>query len=140
IRLEGEVIGVLNANNKHGGEPIDEDDRALPVMFTERVGRAQERACAYPDSERVVDGSLAAVRAMTQLKREFALGGRRYVKHSRALARELRLSPAEVDVIGYVASIHDLGMIRFGAEAAQPHRLNERQRGALLAHPEGSVE
>jgi len=77
---------------------------------------------------------------MTQLKREFALGGRRYVKHSRALARELRLSPAEVDVIGYVASIHDMGMVRFGAEAAQPHRLDERQRRALRAHPEVSVE
>ncbi len=140
LRVEGEVIGVVNANNKQNGEPFDEDDLGLLVMLAERVGSAIERACAYPDSERVVDDALAAVRAMTQLKREFALGGRRYVKHSRALARELRLSPAEVDVIGYVASIHDLGMVRFGAEAAQPHRLNERQRRALRAHPEVSVE
>jgi HD-GYP domain-containing protein (c-di-GMP phosphodiesterase class II) len=140
LRVEGEVIGVVNANNKQSGEPFDEDDLALLVMFTERVGSAVERACAYPDSERVVDDALAAVRAMTQLKREFALGGRRYVKRSRALARRLNLNPAEVDVIGYVASIHDLGMVRFGPETAHPNHLDEQQRRAMRAHPEVSVE
>jgi HD-GYP domain-containing protein (c-di-GMP phosphodiesterase class II)/signal transduction histidine kinase len=140
LRVEGEVIGVVNANNKQNGEPFDEDDLALLVMFAERVGSAVERACAYPDSERVVDDALVAVRAMTQLKREFALGGRRYVKRSRALARRLNLNPAEIDVIGYVASIHDLGMVRFGPETAHAKQLDEQQRRAMRAHPEVSVE
>jgi HD-GYP domain-containing protein (c-di-GMP phosphodiesterase class II)/signal transduction histidine kinase len=140
LRVEGEVIGVINANNKQSGEPFDEDDLALLAMFTERVGSAVERACAYPDSERVVDDALAAVRAMTQLKREFALGGRRYVKRSRALARKLELNPAEIDVIGYVASIHDLGMVRFGPETVHAKHLDEQQRRAMRAHPEVSVE
>ena len=140
LRVEGEVIGVVNANNKQSGESFDEDDLALLVMFTERVGSAVERACAYPDSERVVDDALAAVCAMTQLKREFALGGRRYVKRSRSLARRLNLNPAEIDVIGYVASIHDLGMVRFGPETVHPNHLDERQRRAMRAHPEVSVE
>jgi hypothetical protein len=140
LRVEGEVIGVVNANNKQSGEPFDEDDLALLVMFAERVGSAVERACAYPDSERVVDDALAAVRAMTQLKREFALGGRRYVKRSRALARRLNLNPAEIDVIGYVASIHDLGMVRFGPETVHAKQLDEQQRRAMRSHPEVSVE
>ena len=71
-------------------------------MLTERVASAIERACAYPDSVRVVDDALETVQAMTQLKREFALGGRRTVKRARSLARKLNLTPAEVDVIGYV--------------------------------------
>ena len=89
LRVEGEVIGVVNANNKQNGEAFDEDDLGLLAMLTERVGSAIERACAYPDSERVVDDALAAVQAMTQLKREFALGGRRTVKRARALARTM---------------------------------------------------
>src|SRR6185503_18108352 len=88
LRVEGEVIGVVNANNKQNGEAFDEDDLALLAMLTERVGSAIERACAYPDSERVVDDALAAVQAMTQLKREFALGGRRTVKRARARAHD----------------------------------------------------
>src|SRR5262249_61663921 len=95
-RVEGEVIGVINANNKQSGEPFDEDDLGLLVMLTERVGSAIERACAYPDSERVVDDALAAVQAMTQLKREFALGGRRTVKRAPALARLIGLAPTDI--------------------------------------------
>jgi len=140
LRVEGEVIGVVNANNKLSGESFDEDDLALLVMLTERVASAIERACAYPDSERVVEDALDAVQAMTQLKREFALGGRRHVKRSRSLARRLGLTPAEVDVIGYVASIHDLGMVRFGPETVHPNHLDERQLRAVRAHPEVSVE
>ena len=140
LRVEGEVIGVVNASNKLSGEPFDEDDLALLVMLTERVASAIERACAYPDSVRVVDDALEAVQAMTQLKREFALGGRRTVKRARSLARKLELTPAEVDVIGYVASIHDLGMVRFGPETAHANGLDDEQRRAMRAHPEVSVE
>jgi hypothetical protein len=140
LRVEGEVIGVVNANNKQNGESFDDDDLGLLVMLTERVGSAIERACAYPDSDRVVEDALQAVRTMTSLKRDFALGGRVYVKRSRALARKLGLSPAETDVIGYVASIHDLGMVRLGPEVAHPNHLDEKQRHAVRSHPEVSVE
>jgi HD-GYP domain-containing protein (c-di-GMP phosphodiesterase class II) len=50
------------------------------------------------------------------------------------------LTPAEIDVVGYVASIHDLGMVRFGPHAVHPNRLDDRQRKALRSHPEVSVE
>src|SRR5262245_46296213 len=140
LRVEGEVIGVVNAANKNTGESFDEDDLGLLVMLTERVGSVIERACAYPDSERVVTDALTTVRAMTRLKREFALGGRRTVKRARALARKLGLTPAEVDLVGYVASIHDLGMVRLGPETIHPHDLDDHQRLAVRAHPEVSVE
>lgn len=140
LRVEGEVIGVINANNKVSGEVFDEDDLGVLIMLTERVGSAIERACAYPDNERVVEDALETVRAMTQLKRTLALGGRRYVKRSRALAKALGLSPAEIDVIGYVASIHDLGMVRLEAETRHERALDAEQRDALQSHPETSVE
>ncbi len=140
LRVEGEVIGVINANNKANGEPFDEDDLALLVMLTERVSSAIERACAYPDSHRVVEDAIEAVLCMTRLKRDLALGGRHLVKQARALARELGMSAADVDVIGYVASIHDLGMVRLEAETGHPGRLDARQRSAVAAHPEVSVE
>jgi len=140
LRVEGEVIGVINANNKASGESFDEDDLGLLVMLTERVGSAIERACAYPDSDRVVEDALEAVGCMTRLKRDLSLGGRMLVRHARATARELGMSPSDVDVIGYVASIHDLGMVRLEAETVHPGGLDEAQRHAVAAHPEVSVE
>jgi HD-GYP domain-containing protein (c-di-GMP phosphodiesterase class II) len=140
LRVEGEVVGVINANNKANGESFDEDDLALLVMLTERVSSAIERAYAYPDSERVVDDALEAVRCMTRLKRDLALGGRQLVKRARAVAREIGMSPSDVDVIGYVASIHDLGMVRFESVTHHPGRLDEAQRSAMSAHPEVTVQ
>lgn len=140
LRVEGEVIGVVNVNNKLNGEAFEEDDLSLLVMLCERVGSAIERACAYPDSRRVVEDALEAVRCMTKLKRDFSLGGRRQMKRARAVARELGMSPADVDVIGYVASIHDVGMVRLEAETAHPGGLDEKQRSAVTAHPEVSIE
>jgi hypothetical protein len=140
LRVEGEVVGVVNANNKQSGEPFDDDDLALLVALTERVASALERACAYPDSERVVADALETLRCMTRLKRDLALGGRSLVRLTRAIARELGLSDAELDLLGYAASIHDLGMVRFEQEIDHPGRLDSRQRDAVLAHPEVSVE
>jgi signal transduction histidine kinase/putative methionine-R-sulfoxide reductase with GAF domain len=140
LRVEGEVVGVVNVNNKANGEPFDDDDLALLVMLTERVASAIERACAYPDSERVVVDALEAVRCMTRLKRDLSLGGRQLVKRARAVARELGMSTADVDVIGYVASIHDLGMVRFESMTHHPGVLDARQRTAVKSHPEVSVE
>jgi HD-GYP domain-containing protein (c-di-GMP phosphodiesterase class II) len=45
-----------------------------------------------------------------------------------------------VDVIGYVASIHDLGMVRLEAETGHSGQLDDAQRHALAAHPGVSVE
>lgn len=139
LRVEGEVIGVVNANNKVNGEPFDEDDLALLVMLTERVSSGIERACAYPDSRRVVEDALEAVRCMTRLKRDLALGGRREVKRVRAVARELGVPAADLDVIGYVASIHDVGMVRVAGDAGHAGGLNAAQRSAVSSHPEVSV-
>ena len=139
LRVEGNVIGVVNANNKTSGESFDEDDLALLVMLTERVGSAIERACAYPDSRRVVEDALEAVRCMTRLKRDLALGSRREVRRVRAVARELGVPAADLDVIGYVASIHDVGMVRVAFEAGQTGKLTAAQRTAVSSHPEVSV-
>ena len=50
LRIEGEVLGVVNVNNKASREAFDDSDLAVLVALVERVGSAVERAYAYPDS------------------------------------------------------------------------------------------
>jgi hypothetical protein len=141
LRVEDEVLGVVNVNNKASREAFDENDLAVLVALVERVGSAVERAYAYPDSGRAVSEALEAVRSVTRLRRECLLGSHALVRRSRATARELDLSPSDIDVIGYVAAIHDLGMTRLQAELARVRGpLEEDQRHALMQHPEVSVE
>jgi signal transduction histidine kinase/HD-GYP domain-containing protein (c-di-GMP phosphodiesterase class II) len=141
LRVEGEVLGVLNVNNKVSGAPFDEHDLALMVALVERIGSAVERTYAYPDSGRAVEEALEAVRSLTRLRRDYLLGTRSAVRLARATGRELGMSAADIDVLGYVAAIHDVGMTRVQdhvLRAARPLRDDERQQ--VAQHLEVSVE
>jgi signal transduction histidine kinase len=141
LQVEGEVLGVLNVNNKVSGAPFDDHDLALIVALVERIGSAVERTYAYPDSGRAVEEALEAVRSLTRLRRDYLLGSRNVVRLSRATARELGMSEADVDIIGYVAAIHDVGMTRISDRVLHsPRQLRDDERHQLIQHPEVSVE
>ncbi len=141
LRVEGEVLGVLNVNNKASGAEFDEHDLALMVALVERVGGAVERTYAYPDSGRAVAEALEAVRSLTRMRRDYLLGTRSAVRRCRATALELGMSAAEVDTIGFAAATHDVGMTRVRDRVMHaPRALREDERRELAQHPELGAE
>jgi signal transduction histidine kinase len=140
LRVEDEVLGVVNVNNKRDGAAFDDDDLAVLAALVDRIGSALERACAHPDSSRVVEEALELVRSVTRLRREHLLGGHEAVHLARALARELGMPATDIDLVGYAASIHDIGMTRLEGLARRPTRLAPEEREHLRRHPEVSVE
>jgi signal transduction histidine kinase/putative methionine-R-sulfoxide reductase with GAF domain len=138
--VEDEVVGVINVNNKISGEPFDDDDLAVLSALVERVGSAVERAIAHPESPRVVGEALEAVRAVTQLRRDGLLGGRNRAHLARATARQMGMSETEVDLVGYVASIHDVGMTRLQGAVNRPGKLDAVSRKEIQRHPENTIE
>jgi signal transduction histidine kinase/putative methionine-R-sulfoxide reductase with GAF domain len=140
LRVSGEVLGVLNVNNKISGESFDDDDLSVLSALVERVGSAVERASAHPESERVVEEALEAVRSVTRLRRDRLLGVRDQIHMARAIARELGMAESDVDLVGYVASIHDVGMTRIRDRVDQPGVLDNAGRDEVERHPEMSLE
>jgi putative methionine-R-sulfoxide reductase with GAF domain len=140
IAIEREVLGVVNVNNKHSGDAFDASDLAVLGALAERIGSAVERAIAHPESDRLVQDALHTVRSVTALRRDCLLGGHDLVRRCRATARALGMSAADVDLVGYVASIHDLGMTRLQSQVARSHPLADDARRELASHPEASVE
>ncbi len=140
LRVEGEVLGVLNVNNKGTGEPFDEDDLSVLSVLVERIGSAIERAGSHPESDRLVREAIEAVRSITRLRRDSLLGGQDLVRLVRAVARELQMSESEIDVIGYVASIHDVGMTTMPGTVAHSRPLEAAQRQQMQSHPAVSIE
>ncbi len=140
MRVDNEVLGVINVNNKRDGASFDDADLGVLTALVDRIGSALERACAHPGSGRVVEEALEMVRSVTRLRREHMLGGHHAVRMARELARELGLGPADIDVVGYAMSIHDVGMTRLPAAVRSSAPLDEADREAVLHHPEVSVE
>jgi signal transduction histidine kinase/HD-GYP domain-containing protein (c-di-GMP phosphodiesterase class II) len=141
MHVDGEVLGVVNVSNKRSKEPFSEDDLAVLVALVERVGGVVERAVGYPDGGASVHEALGAVRSVTRLRRECRLGSPRLVRRVRAVAQALLAPPAEVDVLGYVASVHDVGMTRLEGVLPEATPLLEAdERHAVMQHPEVGVE
>ena len=140
LHVEGEVLGVVTVNNKSSRLTFDENDLALLASLVERVGSAVERAYAYPDIGRVVEEATEAIRSITRLKRDGLLGGRSAVGMARAVARALGMGPSDVDAVGYVAAIRDLGMAPLRDRLSHVGPLDEDERHALMQHPEAGVE
>ena len=63
LRVQGEVIGVFNVNNKISGAPFDEDDLSVLSALIDRVASAVERAVAErPLQIAIVPKAVQAVR------------------------------------------------------------------------------
>jgi HD-GYP domain-containing protein (c-di-GMP phosphodiesterase class II) len=88
-----------------------------------------------------VQGAATALRQLLQ----HAARGRRTapdrVRMARATAREMRLPEAEIGMIGFAATVHDVGMTMLSEEALErPEALTPEQRDEMERHPELGAE
>ncbi len=141
LRVGNEVVGAFNVSSKQSREAFNEDDLSVLVALVERIGSVADRACTAADSGRTVSEALETVQSIIRLRREHRLGGSKLVSHARATAQALGLPAREVDVIGFAAGVHDLGMTRLDGFLVNGRpTLNSDERSAIMQHPEVGVE
>jgi len=140
LRISGEVVGVVNVSSKSTGLPFDPDDLSLLVAISKRVGMALERVRAAGVSGDVFT-TLNTIRTVIRAKRSYALwSSRRAFKLATDLGRRLGLPENELEVLGYVARVHDVGMLAVGEELIlSSRRWTEQERRRAEAHPRDGV-
>ena len=140
LRIAGEVIGVVNVSSKSTGVPFDADDLSLLVAISKRVGTALERVRAAGASGDVY-ATLNTIRTVIRAKRSYALwSSRRAFKLATDLGRRLGLAEEELEVLGYVARVHDVGMLAVGEDLIlSSRRWTEQERRRLESHPRDGV-
>jgi len=141
LRISGETVGVINANNKVSGAPYDADDLSLLVALAQRVGAAIERARAAGESGDV-SAMVAAMRAIIRARRAHLIpSSRRAFRLAADLGRRLKLDAEEIDVLGYVARVHDVGMLSVDTGVrASARRFTESERREIEGHPQAGVQ
>ena len=140
LRISGEVVGVVNVSSKSTGLPFDPDDLSLLVAISKRVGTALERVRAA-GAAGDVSTTLNTIRTVIRAKRSYALwSSRRAFKLATDLGRRLGLPDNDLEVLGYVARVHDVGMIAVGEELIlSSRRWTEQERRRAEAHPHEGV-
>jgi signal transduction histidine kinase/HD-GYP domain-containing protein (c-di-GMP phosphodiesterase class II) len=140
LQIGGETVGVVNVNNKTSGAPFDEDDLRLLVAVTARVAAALDRLHDHP-TEPELSATLASLRAVIRARRQRLLPStQRAFKLATELGRRLALPDEDVEVLGYVARVHDVGMLSVEDSQWSSHRVwSERERRGVESHPQSSV-
>jgi HD-GYP domain-containing protein (c-di-GMP phosphodiesterase class II) len=104
------------------------------------VAGALERLHANP-VESDVAATLASLRAVVRARRLRTLPStQRAFKMATELGRRLSLPPDEIEVLGYVARVHDVGMLAVGEDRwASPNAWGETEHRDVEGHPQSSV-
>ena len=141
LRVGGETVGVVNVNNKTTGASFDPDDLSLLVAITRRIGVVIDRVRAA-GAAADVSTVLATLRAIVRARRMSLLpSSRGTFKIAIDLGRRLELDEAELEVLGYVARVHDVGMLALGENLlGNTRRWTDAEHRQVEAHPQATVQ
>ena len=142
VPIEGEsgLLGVLNVTDPVARTSFEAEDCHLLLHLAERVAAAWEQAQAMAQSQSDVDGAAQALRSVLQHLDHARRTAPGRVRLTRALARVLGLTEAEIGVLSFAASVHDVGMEQIGDQVVGGATLDEEERAAIESHPERGVE
>lgn len=140
LRISGETVGVVNVSSKANGTEFDPDDLSLLVAISKRVGVALERVRSASQAGDVYT-TLNTIRTVIRAKRSLALwSSRRAFKLATDLGRRLGLPEDDLEVLGYVARVHDVGMLAVGEDLiTSARRWTAQERRRVEGHPRDGV-
>ncbi len=143
VKVEDRVVGVININNKVSCTPFTEDDRALLSTLSERVAQAWKHVTAHEASADQAERTARALGAIIEHTKQsrFRHGGADMASQAVALGRRLGLGDSDLQVLAYVASVHDVGMGQIDASVLNaPGELTPQTLAEVVRHPIRTVE
>ncbi len=139
-------IGVMEAINKRGDEPFNEEDLSLFTSLSDQVAIALDNARLYQELEEMFFQTAESLASAIE-KRDPYTGGhtQRVTQYSLATARHLPLNPLEIKWLKISAVLHDIGKIGIDDQILRkPDRLGPEEfdqikqhalKGAEILHP-----
>ena len=143
VPIEGPqgLLGVLNVTDPVSQKTFDAEDCHLLLDLADRIANAWQQAQSLEANQAGVEGAASALRHLLQHVERGRRTAPDRVRLARATAREMRLEEAEVGVIGFAATVHDVGMTLVGENAVERGgALSPEERERMQRHPELGAE
>ncbi len=134
---EGRAIGAIQAINKQGGQPFNEDDLYLLSDIANSAAMAIENASLFAALQSSYDLTLEALSSALELRdRETEGHSRRVVAYTLRLARQLGIVEPDLSHIRRGALLHDVGKIGVpDGILRKPGLLEQGERDEMKRHP-----
>lgn len=112
LMAKKEIIGVVNVNNKRTKEIFTKDDLRFVRGVANEATIAIENARLYSSLEDAYLKTVVALTSAIDAKDHYTMDHSEHVSnYAVAMAKELRLSPTEIEDIRRACQLHDLGKI-----------------------------
>ncbi len=133
---KNKVFGVLNVS-KYTGSPFSASDLQIVLILSSQVVTAMENAALYEDLRenyfRTVQALVAAVEAKDPYTRWHSTN---VAKYAVAIARDLGMSPTQLEEMHIAAILHDVGKIGISEVIiSKPDRLSREEFDIMKDHP-----
>lgn len=133
---KNKLFGTLNVS-KFSGSPFTVSDLQIVLILSSQVVTAMENATLYEDLRenyfRTVQALVAAVEAKDPYTRWHSTN---VAKYAVAIARDVGMSPSELEEIHIAAILHDVGKIGISELIiSKPERLSPEEFDVMKDHP-----
>ncbi len=110
--VKGEIIGVINVNNKRSKQPFIEEDFRFVKGIAVEAAIAVENARLYTSLEETYMGAVMALTSAIDAKDHYTCSHSEHVtEYAVAIAKEMGLSEEEAEEIRHACQLHDVGKI-----------------------------
>jgi HD-GYP domain-containing protein (c-di-GMP phosphodiesterase class II) len=136
LSLKDRVIGVLNIYTEKPHE-FNEHEKNLFTSLASQAAIAIENARLFESLEEIYIEVITALASAIDARDAYTHGhSNRVTEYTVAIADQMGLSPAEVDIIRNASILHDVGKIGIKEDILKkPGRLSEEERREMEFHP-----
>lgn len=133
----GERLGVLVAVREDGRRGFSEGERKLLTIIADRAAVAVQNAALFNALERSFTATIEAfVTALEEKDRYTAGHSERVAEYSRLIARQMGMTPEQVQLVYQGARLHDIGKIIIrNEELNKPGPLTDEEYERFKQHP-----
>ena len=141
LQHDGSLLGVLNVTDPTSEHPFQVEDCNLLLELSDSIARAWHEALGCESQRDRVAGTAEAMRRVLEHVRQGRHTAPDRVRLAQATAQSLRLPAAEVALIAFAATVHDVGMTLVDREMLEGgRRLDPDERATMQRHVELGAE
>ena len=136
LLMDGQVIGVVNCNNKLNGQVFQPDDLTLLMTLTEKITVALSRALRYEDMRNDLAQTVRALEAMVKMHDSANAPDRQSVRYAMEIGRRVGLGRQQILALQYACVVHDVGMVKVDWDVINKRGpLTASEKDVIRRHP-----
>lgn len=139
LKIDDEVIGVINLNNKKTGEPFTKQDLHIASTLCERISFFLKKLYAGNHSEDYFNHFITSFGSLLDAEKNYFKKNKIFPNLMERVISNLGASDEEKNIAIYVSMIYDLGLVPAENDFSKEKKLSPSELSVLRVHPHTAI-